>query len=86
MGSLIPRPAQLSVDCKQRKAGRGLGTRLGNGVEEAIVLFLFQDGTHAMAAGIGVQHKLSVEIGVGQDRWGGQELFQSGKGFLAGTL
>ena len=38
-----------------------------------------------MASGIGVQHKLSVKIGIGQDRWGGQELFQSGKGFLAGT-
>ena len=38
-----------------------------------------------MAAGIGVQHKLSVKIGLGQNRWGGQKLFQSCKGLLAGT-
>ena len=37
-----------------------------------------------MAAGFSVQHKLSVKIGVGWDRWAGQELFQSGKDFLAG--
>jgi len=53
-----------------------------NWVEKTIVLFLFQYDTQTMAAGIGVQHKLSVKIGVGQDKWEGQELFQSSKGFL----
>ena len=59
---------------------------IGNWVEKTIVLFLFQDHTQIMTAGIGAQHKPSVKIGVGQDRWGGQELFQPSKCFLAGTL
>ena len=52
---------------------------IGNWVEKTIVLFLFQDGTQTMTAGIGVQHKPSAKIGVGQDRWGGQELFQASR-------
>ena len=58
---------------------------ISNWVEETIILLLFQDSTQTMAAGISVQHKPSVKIGVGQDRRGDQELFQSSKGFLAGT-
>ena len=54
-------------------------------MEETIILLLFQDGTQTMAAGISVQHKPSVKIGVGQDRRRDQELFQPSKGFLAGT-
>ena len=60
-------------------------TSIGNWVEKTIVLFLFQDRTQTMTAGIGVQPKPSVKIGVGQDRWGGQELFQPSKCFLTGT-
>ena len=55
---------------------------IGNWVEETIVLFLFRTSTQTMGADIGMQYKLSLKIGVGQDRCGGQELFHTGRNWI----